>query len=61
VDDAEFERLYGPWDPCDPTGARQFLVKNAGDGAMAVFSDAARAVRRLDSAPSMEVQLPRQG
>jgi hypothetical protein len=26
VDDAEFERLYGPWDPLDPAEAQEFLA-----------------------------------
>jgi hypothetical protein len=26
VDEAEFERLYGPWDPLDPAEAQQFLA-----------------------------------
>ena len=26
VDEAEFERLYGPWDPLDPAEAQEFLA-----------------------------------
>ena len=30
MDDAEFERLYGPWDALDPAGAARFLAGFAG-------------------------------
>ena len=31
MDDAEFERLYGPWDAFDPPGAQELLADFAGE------------------------------
>jgi hypothetical protein len=56
MDDAEFERLYGPWDPFDPPGLRDVLADFGGPWwvvggwAMELFSGTRRRHEDIDVA-----------